>query len=136
MVFQNFSSCAVFISSQARWTLSAHSVLCIILLRWLQCLEVVSVDESTTQCRFKTQRSLSLPHVFTFRPFFPSKKRSLISIVTNGLVRIDSTVKKFKHTPFISFCNKPAITWPLGRLANLSPSGAKCDELASAFLAM
>ena len=46
MVFQNFSSCGAFLSSsQARWILSAQSVLCIILLHWLQCLKVVNVDE-------------------------------------------------------------------------------------------
>ena len=66
-----------------------------------------------------------------------SKRKAFADIYSNNsLVRIDLTVKKLKHTPFISFCNKPVITWPLGCLANLSPSGAKCDELASAFLAM
>ena len=51
------------------------------LLCWLQCLEVFSIDESTTRCRFKTQRVLSV-FAFTFRPFFPSEKRLLISVVT------------------------------------------------------
>ena len=99
MVFQNFISCAAFLSSL--------SILCITLLHWLKCLEVVSVDESTTRCHFKTQRSLSVLHTFTFRvdestmrchfktqrslsvlhaftfrPFFPSEKCSLISIIT------------------------------------------------------
>ena len=123
MVFQNFSSCAAFLySSHARWTLSAHSVLCIILLHWLQCLEVVSVYESTTWCRFKTQRLLSVPHAFTFRPFFPNEKRSLISIVTT-VSFVSIRQQRNSNMPFISFCNKPIITWLLGRLASLSLSG-------------
>ena len=33
-------------------------------------------------------------------------------------------------------CNKLVITWPLGRLTDLSPSGASGDKSASALVAM
>ena len=37
-------------------------------------LEVSIVDKGTMQCLFKNQRSLSMLHAFTFRPFSPRRK--------------------------------------------------------------
>ena len=66
-----------------------------------------------------TKRSLLMPHTFAFRLFFP-KRKAFADIHRNvGLVR-SVMIRQRKS----SNCNKPVITWPLGRLANLSPSGA------------
>ena len=66
-----------------------------------------------------TKRSLLMPHAFAFRLFFP-KRKAFADIHRNvGLVR---SVMIWQRKS--SNCNKPVITWPLGRLANLSPSGA------------
>ena len=66
-----------------------------------------------------TKRSLLMPHAFAFRLFFP-KRKAFADIHRNvGLVR-SVMIRQRKS----SNCNKPVITWPLGRLANLSPSGA------------
>ena len=66
-----------------------------------------------------TEKSLLMPHAFAFRLFFP-KRKAFPDIHRNaGLVR--SVMIRQRRS---SNCNKPVITWPLGRLANLSPSGA------------
>ena len=66
-----------------------------------------------------TERSLLMPQVFAFRLLFP-KRKAFADIHRNvGLVR-SVMIRQRKS----SNCNKPVITWPLGRLANLSPSGA------------
>ena len=65
------------------------------------------------------ERSLLMPNAFAFHLFFP-KRKAFADIHKNvGLVR--SVVIRQRR---ISNCNKPVITWPLGRLVNLSPSGA------------
>ena len=83
MVLQNFSFCAAYIiSSQARWTCSALSLMRITFLgTLLVVLEVVSIN-GCTRSHFKTQRLLSVLHAFTIFPLLPSKGHSLISIVT------------------------------------------------------
>ena len=92
----------------ARWTFSAQSV-----LRksfWLvPCLENIIVHKML----------LLMPHAFTFRQFFPNRKAFADIHRNDGLVR--SVMIRQRR---ISSCNKPVITWPLGCLANLLPSGA------------
>ena len=66
-----------------------------------------------------TKRSLLMPHAFAFRLFFPKRKAFADIHRNDGFVR--SVMIRQRR---ISNCNKPVITWPLGRLANLSPSGA------------
>ena len=66
-----------------------------------------------------TKRSLLMSHAFAFCLFFP-KRKAFAHIHRNvGLVR--SVMIRQRRS---SNCNKSVITWPLGRLANLSPSGA------------
>ena len=61
-----------------------------------------------------------MPHAFAFRLFFP-KRKAFADIHRNiSLVR-SVTIRQRR----ISNCNKPVITCPLGRLANLSPLGMK-----------
>ena len=76
----------------------------------LQCLEVVSVDKVQHGAVSKPRITFSATR-FHISPVFLSEKRSLISIVTTVSFVVDSTAKKFERTPFISFCNKPVITW-------------------------
>ena len=54
---------------------------------------------------------------------FQGEKRLLISIETS--VSFISMIQQRRRLN----CNKPGITWPLGRLANLSPSGALCPRV-------
>ena len=67
------------------------------------------------------------PHALTFRSFYLTKKAFDDFYSNVGLVH---SVNCFNGEGGLSvdrslaICNKPVITWPLGRLANLSPSGA------------
>ena len=77
---------------------------------------------------FFTERLLWMQRAFAFRLFLP-KRKAFADIHRNvGLVRSIMIRQKRSLN-----CNKPVITWPLGRLSNLSPSG---DKLASALVAM
>ena len=71
-----------------------------------------------------TKRSLLMPHAFSFRLFFSKRKAFADNHRNDGLVR--SVMIRQRR---ISNCNKPVITLPLGRLANLSPSGASCPRV-------
>ena len=64
------------------------------------------------------EKSVSMPHAFKFRLFFPKRKAFAdihrnVSIVRSIMIRQRRSSK----------CNKPVITCP-GRLANVSPLGA------------
>ena len=101
----------------------------------LQCLvctvyhtfALVAVSGSRQRCRKYNAVLFQNPEVafsaahFHILPVLSKQKAFADIYSNNGLVRIDSTAKKFERTLFISFCNKPDITRPLGRLANLSP---------------
>ena len=108
-----------FCEEQAVWLcetrqdgLSAPSPCCEKSFRLVPCLENIIVHEKVA---FDAAR---------FRLFFPERK-AFNDIHRNvGLVR--SVMIRQRRS---SNCNKPVITWPLGRLANLSPSGASCPRV-------
>ena len=105
-----------FRQAQALWLcqirqsgLSAPSPCCGKHFRLVSCLENIIVHGEVAL----------MPHAFAFRLLF-LKRKAFADIHRNvGLVR-SVMIRQRKS----SNCNKPVITWPLVRLANLSPSGA------------
>ena len=65
------------------------------------------------------ERSLLMLHSFAFRQFFP--KRKAFSDIHRNVGLVCSVMIRQRRS---SNCSNPVITCPLGRLANLSPSGA------------
>ena len=83
------------------------------------CCEKVFGSYPVWKTSLFTKRSLFIPHAFAFRLFFP-KRKALADIHRNVGIVLSIMIRQRRS----SNCNKPVITWPLGRLANLSPSGA------------